>query len=393
MKEFFLFCSGANLDVLKRCPTDESKYVGIGLTILLTAILASLTGGYALFTVFRSVPMAVVFGALWGVVIFNLDRVIVSGMRKQKSLRMDVLYALPRLAISLLLAVVISRPLELKLFEVEIEKQILRMQNDERRADVAVVQAGDGERVDELRRENARLNAEVENKRKEHKAAEDAWIREKEGTGGTGIPGAGPVFAEKAKALLEAERQMKDLEARNLPLIQQNNGRIASLVADQERRIAQTDSVRDKSNGFLARMQAFGALKKDDPTVYWAGLFITMLFVALEAAPVMVKLLSTLNPYRPYDDLLEQREIEIVEAAKQQVRVKRHELKDDADIEMNLTTDRNQLRVGAELRANEALIEQIASAQCEIAERLVEEWKQRELEKIEQGLGAYANSS
>jgi hypothetical protein len=113
-----------------------------------------------------------------------------------------------------------------------------------------------------------------------------------------------------------------------------------------------------------------------------------------------VKLLSTLSPYRPYDELLEQREFELVEAVRQRVRIRRHELKVDTDrmifdydgiieTELHLSTERNRLRLDAELKANQALIEQIAEAQVEIAEHFVEEWKRKKLEKIESDLRAY----
>jgi hypothetical protein len=392
MKRFFLFCSGANLEVLRKCPTDESKYAGIGVTILLTAVLASLSGGYALFTVFRSVPMAVVFGALWGVVIFNLDRVIVSGMRKQKHAGRDLAYALPRFAIALLLAVVISRPLELKLFEAEIRNEWMRSQIDARNADIQQIRASERDRVAQLHAENARLNNEVDARRKAYNDAQYASLLENAGKGPSGQAGAGRVFRQYEQIIAENKRQLDAAQALNLPRIRKNEEELKRIEGEQRSFIARTDDVRDESLGFLARMQAFGALKKGDRTIYWAGLFITLLFISLETAPVMVKLLSTFNPYRPYDDLLEQREIEIVEEARQQIRTKRHTLKADADTEIDLATDRNQVRLEAELRAHETLIRRIADAQAELAERLVDRWKEGEMEKIEQGQGAYANN-
>src|SRR3954447_20888879 len=129
IKEFFLFCSGANRSVLSECPSEETKYAGIGATVFFTALLAGLSGGYALYTVFLSPSLAIPFGVLWALMIFNLDRVIVSGMRKQRELRLDLLYATPRLLLATLLAIVISKPIELKLFEREIEAQMVHSYN------------------------------------------------------------------------------------------------------------------------------------------------------------------------------------------------------------------------------------------------------------------------
>jgi Domain of unknown function (DUF4407) len=385
MKRFFLFCSGANISVLEECPTEESKYVGIGATILLTALFASFAGGYALLTVFRSTPAAVVFGLLWGAVIFNLDRVIVSGMRKQNHFALDLLYAAPRFAISFLLAVVISRPLELRLFDVEIREKWERMQIDARNTDVERIEAGDSARLNDLRRSNEQLNRDIELKREAYNAANDAWLLEKAGKGVTGIPGAGPVFREYEVIRSERKRQLDRVEIQNRRRIARNDSIIASIEAEQQETRNRTSVARAQANGFLARMEAFGVLKEESRTVHLAGLFITLLFIALETAPVVVKLLSTLNPYRPYDTLLEQREREAVEGA----RVRRETLRSDTATELRLNEDKNRLRRETERDANEVLMNQVAAAQVELAKRVVEEWKLNELAKIENGLGEY----
>lgn len=45
--QFFLWASGADLDILQQCPTDQNKYFGIGGTIIFTSLMASFAGGYA----------------------------------------------------------------------------------------------------------------------------------------------------------------------------------------------------------------------------------------------------------------------------------------------------------------------------------------------------------
>src|SRR5882724_4982666 len=86
MKRFFWLCSGADMSILRTwdCSTEHNTYAGIGATIVLTAVLASLSGGYALWTVFQSSPAAVSLGILWGILIFNLDRYIVMSLPKRR---------------------------------------------------------------------------------------------------------------------------------------------------------------------------------------------------------------------------------------------------------------------------------------------------------------------
>src|SRR3954471_15492730 len=125
---FFWFCSGAHIATLKKYPIEHNKYVGIGATIFFTALFASLSGGYAMYFVFSGNPLAVVFailfGLLWGTAIFNMDRYIVSSINKEGSTNSQILQASPRILLAIMIGVVISRPLELKIFDKEIRQKL-----------------------------------------------------------------------------------------------------------------------------------------------------------------------------------------------------------------------------------------------------------------------------
>ena len=103
---FFWFCSGAETEILKKCPTEASKYTGIGATIFFTGVFAFLSASYALYTVFDSVWAAIGFGIIWGLMIFNLDRFIVSSMRKEGRVGREFLMATPRLILAILISVI-----------------------------------------------------------------------------------------------------------------------------------------------------------------------------------------------------------------------------------------------------------------------------------------------
>ena len=82
--------------------------------------MASLAGSYALYTVFDNIYSAIFFGFVWGLLIFNLDRFIVSTIRKKENFRSEFIQVVPRLLLATIIAIVISKPLELKIFEKEI---------------------------------------------------------------------------------------------------------------------------------------------------------------------------------------------------------------------------------------------------------------------------------
>ena len=107
ISSFFIFSSGAVTSVLKRCPSDMVKYQGIGATVFFTGIFSALSAGYALYTVFHSYIISTVFAILWGMMIFNLDRYIVSGMRKKSNILKELTVALHRIILAVFIGIVI----------------------------------------------------------------------------------------------------------------------------------------------------------------------------------------------------------------------------------------------------------------------------------------------
>lgn len=114
LNEFLWICAGANRPVLRQCPTEYAKYAGIGGTILFTALMAMLSGGYAFYTIFEEVSTACFFGVFWGLLIFNLDRFMVNTMYsdgKHTISKDELLGGLPRIILAIFLGIIISVPM------------------------------------------------------------------------------------------------------------------------------------------------------------------------------------------------------------------------------------------------------------------------------------------
>ena len=127
LNEFLWICAGVNRTVLRQCPTDYAKYAGIGGTILFTALMACLSGSYALYSVFYDAYVAIGFGIFWGSLIFNLDRFIVNTMYSDGKSTIswkELMSGTPRIIMAIFLGIVISTPLELKIFEDAIDIRI-----------------------------------------------------------------------------------------------------------------------------------------------------------------------------------------------------------------------------------------------------------------------------
>lgn len=302
-EKFFLFCSGADLATLDRCPTDRHKYMGIGATIFFTGVLAFFSSAYALFTVFESYPAAVGFGLVWGAMIFNLDRYIVMSMKSVGRWWRDLFIAVPRLLLAGLLAVVISRPLELKIFEKEIQAELGVMQQEVYKTQEAGVQSRFQNQIEQKRAEIANLKSEIVQKSAHRDTLLLEANREADGTGGSRQRNLGPIYQTKKLAADQAQAELDSLTAKTQPQILEKEKAIAQLEADVRTETAALD--RTKFDGMAARMEALRRLTERSPAILLASLFILLLFVAIETAPIFVKLIS---PRSPYDYLLHEQE-------------------------------------------------------------------------------------
>src|SRR6187431_2605639 len=168
LKQFFILCSGADKKLLEGCSDGEkTKYAGIGATVFFTAVMAFIASAYALFTVFDSVYPALLFGLVWSLLIFNLDRFIVSTIKKRSRFWDEFLQATPRIILAVIIAIVISKPLEIKIFEKEINTVLLKEKNAmalNNKKEVANYFKSD---LDKNKNEIKNLKAEIANKEKE----------------------------------------------------------------------------------------------------------------------------------------------------------------------------------------------------------------------------------
>jgi len=124
VKRFFFACAGAYLRILEATPSEHAKYVGIGATIFLTGCMAVISGTFALYTLVPNLLVAIPGGLLWGALIFNLDRYIVSSIRKEGRFWYEFGLALPRLGLAVLISFVITKPIEVELFTNQIGSEL-----------------------------------------------------------------------------------------------------------------------------------------------------------------------------------------------------------------------------------------------------------------------------
>lgn len=304
LTQFFWFCSGANFSILKRSPTESNKYIGIGATVFFTGVLAAIAAGYALFTVFENIWPAIFFGLLWGLMIFNLDRFIVSSMRKKEKGWGEWKLAIPRLILAVLLALVISKPLELKMFEREINRKL-----DEKKTEFISESkfnlAKGFPEIQELENRIEGLKSDVKEAESFRDQIQEEYDAERFGektSGTSGIVGLGTNAKKKEEQLDAAQQTLDALRIRNQARVDELEIQIRDFMALRQAEFEKQQPGIEGFDGLAARMEALDLLKKESAAMALANIFIMFLFIAIETAPIFVKLIS---PRGPYDDLLE----------------------------------------------------------------------------------------
>src|SRR5690242_8387451 len=187
---FLWWCAGAHQKLLKQFPSEHIKYAGLGGVLLATFVLATLSSGYAIYSVFGNWIWTIAFALIWGLIIFNFDRFLVSTMRKYGiSRRKQIWMAIPRLALALLIGLTIARPLELKIFEKEIAVKMQENLHHKIQNNDSLLQIENKLLMQDATAERERLTLRKTAIEDSLAQLQSAYIQEADGTGGSGRRG------------------------------------------------------------------------------------------------------------------------------------------------------------------------------------------------------------
>jgi hypothetical protein len=329
LTRFFWFCSGVHQPTLEKHPTEHNKYVGIGATIFFTGLFAALSGGYAMYFVFKgdtaAVLFSIFFGLLWGLAIFNMDRYIVASINKNSSSGKQIAQATPRILLAIMIGMVISRPLELKIFDKEIRERLKVSYLNNQRSKIDTLNKAftnkytvELAQLNESKAQRDSLASGIRSDRQ--KLNFEVFGTKTEET--SGVMGYGPYAKRKEEELKQRER--------NLDSVNANVSRMENFVAGRKQfdgllseRLytgKQLDSLANIA-GFADRNWALGQLSFNtngtrDNTTALAVTFIGLLFIFFECLPVFVKMMSSRGPYDRSVENLEDSQIHTSEKDK-----------------------------------------------------------------------------
>ena len=127
-------------------------------------------------------------------------------------------------------------------------------------------------------------------------------------------------------------------------------------------------------------------IKDQNSSTRIVSLFIMLLFIIIETAPTLFKMMIASGPY---DELLN----EEMERKKAHAITNVSRINDDANTQIQIVVEKNKDKLSAEVAANKEILAKIASVQAELLETAIEEWRKEELAKIKANPSQYIQSN
>jgi hypothetical protein len=292
---FLWWCAGADPHFMNDSPMqDRVKYAGIGGIVFATGLMAVFAGYVAFDLAFGPKVMATqeapgfnwlagVFSIFWGMVIFNLYRLIVSSTGKgdgtDKITWAEYKKAIPNILIAFVIAYTIYIPLGLKIIESEINVELGMKQEK-------ILVKLDSLTKNKFTVQIALIDADI--KKLDLKGAEKEYIDQMQGRSGQGF-GYGPRAKQLNMLMNEKRKEIDQFDTKN-------KNTLGRLKADREKKLSEQDhelNVENKKrvvklDGLLERIRIAIEIG------YWLGWTLYLIVVSILVGPIYVMMMTKL---------------------------------------------------------------------------------------------------
>lgn len=319
--------AGADRYILERSTYgDQMKYLCLGGIIIATGLMAGIAGGFAFYTIFEprgnaidsfktaadiassydavhtgTMIKSIIFGTIWGLIIFNIDRFIVTSTGKGDGTEditgKEFKSALPRIIMGTIIALTISKPVEIRMFKTEIDVKLHEKQMEQQQVYKAKTDSLFNSELAKKDKEIEKFEAELQAKIARHADLEKQYIDEARDV--TEGPRA---LAVKGQMMRVAAEIAQD---KNNPEYIRIKTEKDAIEKRREKALNSSEKVAAGLDGLLER------IKLAHEIAGWViSLFITLLFLALELTPIFFKLMLIKGPY----DYMEENIKELIKA-------------------------------------------------------------------------------
>jgi hypothetical protein len=384
MMRFFWKAAGGDRYILERSTySDQVKYMCLGGIIVATGVMAALAGGYAFYTIFEprgsaiepesvswtTTMLSMVFGAFWGLMIFNLDRFIVSstgvGDGTEAITWGELKGAIPRLLMGAIIALTISKPVEIRMFKSEIDAALHEEQLKTRKEYEKRTRANYEDRLALIDGDLSKFEDNRVDLVGRIKKAEQEHTDQLQGRAGAGA-GDGPLAKALERIKINLIGELEKFDESNKERITELTNSKRKLILEMDEELAKNQQVAAGLDGLLERIKLAHEIAG-----VWISLFITLLFLAIELTPIFFKLMLIKSPY----DFLKHNVEELIKA-EQGIYIQYNYHKDKNGQERDLITH---------LKSEKLLVEKKALLQTqeELTQYAISKYKEDMMKKID----------
>jgi hypothetical protein len=343
---------GLDLRIFKLTQSESRFHNSLGLAV---AVLSALSG--FMFAVAASFWLSKPVGELWwvGVLWALFMSCVIEPLIYQTAGHTRKWLApaiLPRIALTVMLAIQIAEPMMLWINRVDINSYMTRSNAALQQSAVAQTQNGynakinqDEERINGIRAGENRLHNTIN--RNSFLALCEANTPS---CSTTHKPGCGSYCAHYKQLAATAEAELAAAKPLDRQRIDQLQSEIAMLAAQSTRASAAESSVITGDTGLLARERALSQLERQSSSTADEVWFIRGFLLILDLTPLFIKVIKMLGDGSSYDDML--RAFRAEERAEAHARIERthvrtSEATDQADADISIAHERARSRAAS----------------------------------------------
>lgn len=290
---FLWWLATADAEVLAECKADRERYRIVGLAVLVTALFATLAWGYFFSTVVKDDLLIAGLALFFGFAVLCIDRSLIAAM--QRNGKPQFLPVAFRLLLAITIGLFISQPIVLMLFQKDVQAQMVIDRQEKMEAYRKQQIAYNAERTTRLRNQLAGFDKALADRELQVKDYKDAYIRETDGTGGSGRIGEYAVAKVKRNEYLKAEEELRKLRAETGPLREGPLQELAVIQAEDSTREAAYRAT--LTDGFLAQIEALNTLTEERPPLKQRYRLIVFIITLIEIMPLLTKLMMPKGEY------------------------------------------------------------------------------------------------
>jgi Domain of unknown function (DUF4407) len=277
INKLLFWASGARINLLDKITEFEKrKFQLIGTSLLISAFVSTISAFYAVSLISQNFLSSILIGLMWGIMVTNLNRLLISSITdNQKNKQKKFIWFLPSALLSVFIALTIAYPLQLKVFEAEINSTIVK--NKVR--DIELIEKG--------------YDAKIDTEYKNLRTFQDQLTEEIAGTK-SGMIGNGPVANQIKSKIIDQEKLIITLRAEKNKL---------------------RDNLFSTQSNFLEKTNSLNEIIQRNNTMRFIYYLLFLTFLLVELTPFVIAFTSKSGLY---EELVEKSEATSFEFEKKQ---------------------------------------------------------------------------